>query len=264
LLWLQSLVLWARILTSYGWRKINNCDMETPILSIVSLSKTFGGLVAVNDLSIDVQEGEAVGIMGPNGAGKTTIINIISGQYKPDRGMITFKGNEISGLPPHRICHLGIARTYQIPQPFSTLTALENTEIAAMYGKGLGKAAARAEAHRIIELVDLSDKKDVPAKDLAAITLKRLELARALATGPRVLLIDEVGAGLTEEEIPSLLDILKKVRSMGISYILIEHVLKVMIEAVDRIIVIDYGAKIAEGTPAEVMENKKVIAAYFG
>jgi branched-chain amino acid transport system ATP-binding protein len=238
--------------------------MEAPILSLVSVTKKFGGLVAVNDLSVDVREGEALGIMGPNGAGKTTVINIISGQYRPDRGMVTFKKNKISGLSTHSICRLGIARTYQIPQPFASLTALQNIEIAAMYGKGVGQAAAREEANRIIDLVGLTDKKDIPAKDLVAITLKRLELARALATDPKVLLIDEVGAGLTEEEIPHLLDILKEVRSRGITYILIEHVLKVMMEAVDRITVIDYGAKIAEGTPAEVMENKKVITAYFG
>ena len=238
--------------------------MEAPILSLISVTKKFGGLVAVNDLSVDVREGEALGIMGPNGAGKTTVINIISGQYRPDRGMVTFKKNKISGLSTHSICRLGIARTYQIPQPFASLTALQNIEIAAMYGKGVGQAAAREEANRIIDLVGLTDKKDIPAKDLVAITLKRLELARALATDPKVLLIDEVGAGLTEEEIPHLLDILKEVRSRGITYILIEHVLKVMMEAVDRITVIDYGAKIAEGTPAEVMENKKVITAYFG
>ncbi|UCG63974.1 MAG: ABC transporter ATP-binding protein [Deltaproteobacteria bacterium] len=237
---------------------------ETPILSIVGVTKTFGGLVAVNDLSMDIHEGEAVGLMGPNGAGKTTIITIISGQYKPDRGMIKFKGNDISGLPPHSICHLGISRTYQIPQPFGNLTALQNIAVAAMYGKGVGKAAAEAEASKIIDIVGLSDKRDVPARDLMAITLKRLELARALATNPKLLLIDEVAAGLIETEIPRLLNILKEVRSMGITYILIEHVLKVMMEAVDRVTVIDYGTKIAEGKPSEVMEDKKVITAYFG
>jgi branched-chain amino acid transport system ATP-binding protein len=238
--------------------------LELPILSIVGVTKTFGGLIAVNDLSMDIYEGEAVGLMGPNGAGKTTVINTISGQYKPNKGIIKFKETNISGLPPHSICRLGISRTYQIPQPFTHLTAIQNIAVAAMYGTGVGQAAARAKANEIIDLMGLSDKKDVPAEKLEAVTLKRLELARALATNPKLLLIDEVGAGLTEAEIPRLLDILKKVRSMGITYLLIEHVLKVMMEAVDRIAVIDYGAKITEGTPTEVMKNKKVITAYFG
>jgi branched-chain amino acid transport system ATP-binding protein len=238
--------------------------LETPILSIEGVTKAFGGLVAVNDLSMDIYEGEAVGLMGPNGAGKTTVINIICGQYKPDWGAIKFRDNDISGFPPHRICHLGISRTYQIPQPFANMTALQNVTVAAMYGRGIGKSAARTEADKIIDLVGLSDRRDVPARDLMAVTLKRLELARAMATSPKLLLIDEVGAGLTEAEIPNLLKILEQVRSMGITYILIEHVLKVMMEAVDRITVIEYGTKIAEGTPAEIMEDNKVITAYFG
>ena len=238
--------------------------METPLLSIEGVTKAFGGLVAINDLSMLIREGEAVGLMGPNGAGKTTIINVICGQYKPDWGMIKFRDNDISGFPPHRICHLGISRTYQIPQPFANMSALQNVAVAAMYGRGIGKSAARTEADKIIDFVGLSEKRDVPARDLMAVTLKRLELARAMATSPKLLLIDEVGAGLTEAEIPNLLKILEQVRSMGITYILIEHVLKVMMEAVDRITVIEYGTKIAEGTPTEVMENKKVITAYFG
>ena len=238
--------------------------LATPILSIEGVTKAFGGLVAINELSMLIHEGEAVGLMGPNGAGKTTVINIICGQYKPDWGMIKFRDNDISGFPPHTICHLGISRTYQIPQPFANMSALQNVAVAAMYGRGIGKSAARTEADKIIDFVGLSEKRDVPARDLMAVTLKRLELARALATRPKLLLIDEVGAGLTEAEIPNLLKILEQVRSMGITYILIEHVLKVMMEAVDRITVIEYGTKIAEGTPAEVMEDKNVITAYFG
>jgi branched-chain amino acid transport system ATP-binding protein len=238
--------------------------MKAPILSVEAVSKHFGGLVAVRDLSFDVQAGEVVGLMGPNGAGKTTLINIISGEYKPDSGTIKFKGNNITGFPPHRICHLGIGRTYQIPQPFAKLTALQNIAVAAIYGRGLSKSAAEHEAANILTIVGLSEKKDMPAGNLEEIFLKRLELARVLATHPALLMIDEVAAGLTEAEIPLLLDLLKKIHEMGISIILIEHVMKVMMKAVDRIIVMDEGMKIAEGKPNEVMENKKVIEAYFG
>jgi ABC-type branched-subunit amino acid transport system ATPase component len=226
--------------------------------------KRFGGLLALQDINIDIYAGEAFGLMGPNGAGKTTLLSVISGQYKPDRGMIKFRGKDISGLPPHEICRLGISRTYQIPQPFGRMTTLENVAVAAMYGKGLGKAAAMAKGEEILDIVVLSDKRDVPAKDLTALTLKRLELARGLASDPEILLVDEVAAGLTEIEIPSFFEILKKIRSLGITYIMIEHVLKVMVEAVDRITVLDSGMQIAEGKPQEVMENERVINAYLG
>jgi branched-chain amino acid transport system ATP-binding protein len=235
-----------------------------PILSISRVTKRFGGLVALSDLSLDVHEGEAVGLMGPNGAGKTTLISVISGQYSPDHGRVEFEGHDIGGLPAHKVCRLGIARTYQIPQPFGNLTALQNTAIGAMYGKGLSKADAMAEADRILEIVELSEKRDVLARDLEALTLKRLELSRALASNPRLLLIDEVAAGLTEVEIPRFLDILKRVRAMGVTYVMIEHVLRVMLEAVERVTVIDGGTKIAEGGPGEVMEDERVIKAYLG
>ena len=238
--------------------------LKKPILSIDRVSEWFGGLVAVSDLSIDIMEGEAHGLMGPNGAGKTTLISAISGQYKPDRGTVTFKGIDITGLPSYRVCRLGIARTYQIPKPFTHLTVQQNIAVAAMYGKGVGKAAALAEADDILDIVGLSEKRDVIAGNLEALTLKRLELARALATNPKLLLIDEVAAGLTEVEIPKFLDILKKVRSMGITYIMIEHVLQVMLGAVDIVTVIDNGIKIAEDKPAKVMKDEKVIKAYLG
>jgi branched-chain amino acid transport system ATP-binding protein len=241
-----------------------DADMKAPILSVKKVNKHFGGLAAVIDVSFDVQAGAILGLMGPNGAGKSTLLNIISGEYKPDSGTVHFQGDNITGLPPHKICHLGIARTFQIPQPFVNLTVLQNLQVAAEYGRNLGKADAEREALKILDIVGLSEKKDMLTRDLTAITLKRLELARALASEPTLLLLDEVAAGLTEEEIPRMLEILQQVRSMGITCILIEHIIRIMTKAVDRIIVLDEGMKIAEGTSREVMEDKKVIEAYLG
>jgi branched-chain amino acid transport system ATP-binding protein len=167
--------------------------MEVPILSVTKVTMYFGGLAAIWDLSFDVHAGEVLGLMGPNGAGKSTLLNIISGVYKPAAGAIEFKKHDITGLPPHKICHLGIARTYQIPQPFVNLTALHNIVVAAEYGRGIGKVAAEKEALKILDMVDLLDKKDVVTRDLASITLKRLELARALASNPTLLLLDDEG-----------------------------------------------------------------------
>jgi branched-chain amino acid transport system ATP-binding protein len=241
-----------------------DADMKASILSVTKVNKHFGGLAAVIDVSFDVQAGTVLGLMGPNGAGKSTLLNIISGEYKPGSGTVHFQGHDITGLPPHKICHLGIARTFQIPQPFVNLTVLQNLMVAAEYGRNLGKVVAEREALKILDLVDLSEKKDMFTRDLTAITLKRLELARALASKPALLLLDEVAAGLTEEEIPRMLEILQQVRAMGITCILIEHIMRIMTKAVDRIIVLDEGMKIAEGTSHEVMEDKKVIEAYLG
>ena len=238
--------------------------MDESILSVRGVTKRFGGLVAVRDISFDLPVGEIRGLMGPNGAGKTTLVNVICGFYKPDSGTIKFKGHDITGLPTHKICHLGIARTYQVPQPFWDLTALQNVAVAAMYGKGLSKAAAESEAPEVLKLTDLSDKKDVLAKDMSTISLKRLEVARALATGPTLLLVDEPAAGLTEAELPRMLEILESIQQTGTTIILIEHVMKVMRKAVDTILVMDYGAQIAFGKPDEVMNDVKVIECYLG
>jgi branched-chain amino acid transport system ATP-binding protein len=238
--------------------------LEAPILSVAEVNMHFGGLAAICDLSFEVQTGEVLGLMGPNGAGKSTLLNVISGLYKPDSGTIKFKGKEITGFLPHKICHLGIARTFQIPQPFTHLTALQNIAVAAEYGRGLGKAAAEREALKVLERVGLLGKRDTFTKDLAAITLKRLELARALASDPTLLLLDEVAAGLTEAEMPRVLDLLNEIHGMGITIILIEHVMRIMVEAVDRIVVMDKGMKLSEGRPGEVMKDRQVIEAYLG
>ncbi len=238
--------------------------LEESILSVCGVTKRFGGLVAVRDISFDLPVSEIMGLMGPNGAGKTTLVNVICGFYKPDSGTIKFKGHDITGLPTHKVCRLGITKTYQIPQPFGELTALQNVAVAGMYGKGLGKAAAERKAPGVLEITDLLDKKDILAKDMPTITLKRLEVARALATGPTLLLVDEVAAGLNETELPRMLEILEAIRQTGITIILIEHVMKVMREAVDTIFVMDEGAQIAFGKPDEVMKDRRVIECYLG
>jgi len=238
--------------------------VNEPILRIDNVTKKFGGLVAVNDVSFSLAPGQILGLMGPNGAGKTTLVNLICGFYKPDSGMIKFNGRDITTLPAHKVSHSGLARTYQIPQPFGELTVLQNIIVAAMYGKGMNMSAAEQMAPEILERTDLVDKRDIIAKEMPTIALKRLEVARALAVDPKVLLVDEAAAGLNESELPRMLEILENIRQSGVSLILIEHVMKVMREAVDTILVIDEGSAIAEGTPEEVMKNQKVIECYLG
>lgn len=220
--------------------------------------------MALNRVDFNLEQGEILGLMGPNGAGKTTLINVICGFYKADKGAIRFKGKEITNSPPHKICHLGIARTYQIPQAFSNLSALENVVVAAMYGKGIGKTAAQKEAKEVLDFTDLIEKKDMLARDMSTITLKRLEVARALATSPTLLMVDEVAAGLNESELPRMLEILSAIRLKGVTIILIEHIMKVMREAVDNILVLNEGEIIAYGKPDEVMKNERVIECYLG
>jgi branched-chain amino acid transport system ATP-binding protein len=238
--------------------------MTDPILSVHGVTKHFGGLTALRDVTFDVARGEIVGLMGPNGAGKTTLLNVIAGEYSPDAGKIFFKGQDVTRLPSHKICRLGIGRTYQIPQPFVTLNLKDNLKVAAVFGRGLKMASADVEDDRIFELVGLSEKRETLAGNLPILSLKKLELARALARKPELLLLDEVAAGTTEKEIPRILETIRKIREMGITIIIIEHVMKILVNIVDRIVVIDKGMKICEDAPGAVMCDAKVMEAYFG
>jgi branched-chain amino acid transport system ATP-binding protein len=238
--------------------------MEDLILSVAHIKKSFGGLVAVNDVSFDVKRHEVVGLMGPNGAGKTTLLNVLSGGYKPDSGSIKFKGIEIAGQPSYKICRMGIARTYQIPQPFGNLTAHENVMVAALYGQPkISRKAASEYADKLFDLVSCSVQNTF-CSELTVLTLKKVELMRALASNPEIILLDEVAAGSTEAELPQILTIIKKIREMGKTVIMVEHIMKLMVEAVDRIVVMDKGSKLTEGTPDQVMKNPDVIEAYLG
>jgi len=201
--------------------------------------------------------------MGPNGAGKTTLLNIIAGDYPPDSGRVKFKERDITGHASHDSCRLGIARTYQIPQPFVTLSVWDHLRVSSIFGRR-AQAVRELKFDRILELTDLSDKKDTLAGDLPVLSLKKLEVARALACDPELLLLDEVAAGLTEVEIPRILSTIKEIRSMGITIILVEHVMKVMVNAVDRIVVLDKGTKLCEGGTDAVINDCKVVDAYFG
>lgn len=238
--------------------------MPEPILAVEGITKRFGGLVALNSVKFEVRPGEILGLMGPNGAGKTTLLNVIAGECIPDSGSVKFQGQTISGLACDRICHLGVARTFQIPQPFLSLTPREHLRVSAIYSRRAKLAGTKLTDEKILDLVGLTEKADVAAAHLPILSLKKLELARALACRPEVLLMDEVAAGSTESEIPRVLATVREIRGLGISLIIIEHVLKILFSVVDRVVVIDKGTKIAEGEPDAMICHPQVIEAYFG
>ena len=234
------------------------------ILLVQNLSKTFGNLTAVDQLTFDVQEGEILGMMGPNGAGKTTVFNLITGVYGPSRGKVIYKGKDVTHLSAAHRCRLGIGRTYQIPRPFENMTVFENLLVGAEYGANLKGNQARAEATDILDFTGLLSKKEVFAGKLPLLDRKRLELARALATKPNLLLIDEVAAGLTEAEVEGLLHMVKSIQAKGVTIFWVEHILMMMNKGVDRLLVINGGKWLLCGDPRECMESKEVQEVYLG
>jgi len=233
------------------------------MLEVHGLTRRFGGLVAVNDLSFDVNEGEMIGLIGPNGSGKTTTFSMLSGALRPSAGTITFNGERIEGLKANKVCSKGLARTFQVVQPFPDITATENVMIGAFVNTG-GARQAEATARDELERVGLTPKADTLAKELTLLQLKRLEIAKALATEPKLLLLDEVAAGLTSTEVDVMLQLVRQLNTEGITCIIVEHVMRFVMNLSHRCIVIDFGSQIAEGTPEEVLNNPAVHAAYLG
>lgn len=233
------------------------------LLEVKNLTKRFGGLVAINNVSLSVEKGSITGIIGPNGAGKTTLFALISGFHRPSSGEIWFEGRQIDRLRPYERCALGIARTFQVVKPFASKSVLYNVTVGA-FARTNRTAEAERIALDVLRLVGLYEKKDVLAKSLTIVDRKRLELAKALATQPKLLLLDEVLAGLTPREVAESVELIRKIRDQGITILMIEHVMQAVMALCEIVHVIHHGEKIAEGTPAEVTSNETVIKAYLG
>jgi branched-chain amino acid transport system ATP-binding protein len=236
-------------------------------LQVVNVSKNFGGLTALDRVSFSVQKGEIIGLIGANGAGKTTLFNVISGFCPPTTGVIYFKNEDITGMKPYKICKKGLVRTFQLVKPFPNMTVLQNVTVGRLFGRGSAKSIKEAmrDAYYVLEFIGLASKAEVLPTELTIADRKRLEVGRALATNPELLLLDEVLAGLNPSEISETIDLVKRInQEMGVTIMLIEHAVKAVMQLCHRIIVLHYGKKIAEGSPKEVATDKAVIDAYLG
>ena len=237
------------------------------MLSIKEVSKHFGSITAVKDVSFRIKKGAIVGLVGPNGAGKSTLLNVVSGVYSPSSGSIVFDGRDITNLSPNKVCKLGIAKTFQLVHSFPELSAFQNVLVGALFGNS-GKISfveARDKVEKNLEFVGYPlDKKNYPVKNLNVVELKRVQLARALATDPKLLLLDEVTTGLNPKESNDAISLIQKIREFGITILMVEHVMRVIMNVSDSIVVLHHGEKIAEGTPAEISKNENVINSYLG
>jgi branched-chain amino acid transport system ATP-binding protein len=239
-------------------------DEKTTVLEVSGISKAFEGLVAVRNVSFRVSRDETLGIIGPNGAGKTTLFSIISGFTRPDAGQIFFAGKQLVGMRPDQICKLGLMRTFQLVQSFPNLTAIENIMVGA-FSRHPEAPVARREAEQWLDFSGISTRKwQMPAKNLTLVDKKRLELARALAAGARMILADEAMSGLNPTEVIEVIDFIRKIKQKGITIVLIEHVMKVVMDLSDRIIMLQHGEKIVEGLPREIVKDSTVVKAYLG
>ncbi len=236
-----------------------------PMLEATGVSKAFGGLKAVSKVDFFVEEGEILGLIGPNGAGKTTLFNLISGAYQMDSGTVVYNGKKISGMKPNKICRLGIGRSFQAAKNFAGMPVCQNVLMGALFGqKGQSTAEAQKTVDEVLDFVGLTELRDKMVPDIPLAYQKRLEVARALATKPTLLMLDEMMAGLNPSEVTEAMELVTKIRKSGITIIMIEHVMKAIMNICDRIIVLHHGAKIAEGTPQEISTSRTVIEVYLG
>ncbi|WP_218508537.1 ABC transporter ATP-binding protein [Variovorax sp. dw_308] len=234
------------------------------LLVLHAVSKAYGALKVTDDISLAVNEGETLGILGPNGAGKTTLFNLISGDVRVDVGRVEYEGRDVTALKPHQRCHAGIGRSYQVPQPFGNMSVFENLVTAACFGARQTEHEAWETAHEVLAQTGLMPHANKPAGGLTLLNRKRLELARALATRPKLLLLDEIAGGLTEHEAKQLVEELKRIKAKGVTMIWIEHVVHALLSLADRLFVINFGQKLAEGEPLAVMNDAEVRRVYMG